>query len=159
MVFNASIVSIIFIVLAVWLAFLTVLVLGIKRHYDSLLAKTHKDTLSDMLHSLLESQKETVRLEEEIKKKIGQIEKLQEYDLQKIGILRFNPFSDTGGSQSFSLAILDNKDNGIVMTSLYARTGNRWYIKQAAGGKGVGIDLSQEEKTAIKNAKRLNVSG
>ncbi len=156
MVFNTSMFSIVNIVLIVWLVFLSVLVLKMKRQYDRLLATTHKDTLSDMMSSLLDNQKETAHLEEDIKKKIGHIEKLQEYELQKIGILRFNPFSDTGGSQSFSLAILDAQDNGIVMTSLYARTGNRWYIKQVAGGKGVEIDLSQEEKTAIKNARKLH---
>jgi len=73
--------------------------------------------------------------------------------LQRIGIVRFNPFSDTGGSQSFTMAILDREDNGVVMTSLYARTGNRWYIKYIKAGVGQDVELSKEEKAAIKNSK------
>lgn len=73
--------------------------------------------------------------------------------LQRIGIVRYNPFSDTGGAQSFSLALLDAAGTGIVITSLFARTGNRWYVKEITGGKGKGIDLSKEEEVAIRKAQ------
>jgi hypothetical protein len=49
--------------------------------------------------------------------------------------------------------MLDKNDNGIVMTSLYARTGNRWYIKYIKAGSGLDVELSKEEKSAIKNTK------
>jgi hypothetical protein len=84
---------------------------------------------------------------------ITRLEQEGQTHLQRIGIVRFNPFSDTGGSQSFTIALLDKEDNGIVMTSLYARTGNRWYIKYIKGGVGVDVELSKEEKAAIKNTK------
>ncbi len=74
--------------------------------------------------------------------------------LQKIGLVRFNPFSDTGGDQSFSLALLDGQESGIIMTSLYARTGVRWYIKTIKKGKGLEHDLSKEEAEALKRATK-----
>lgn len=84
---------------------------------------------------------------------ITKLEEEEKTHFQKIGIVRFNPFSDTGGSQSFTMALLDKEDNGVVMTSLYARTGNRWYIKSIKDGSGKDVELSREEKAAIKQAK------
>ncbi|MCL5432874.1 MAG: DUF4446 family protein, partial [Patescibacteria group bacterium] len=75
------------------------------------------------------------------------------FHIQKIGLVRFNPFKDTGGDQSFVLALLDNNDTGIVISSLYSRTGMRWYAKRIVLGKGLEHDLSDEEKGAIKEAK------
>lgn len=72
--------------------------------------------------------------------------------IQRIGVVRFNPFSDTGGAQSYTIAMLDGKGDGIIMTSLYGRTGNRWYIKQVVAGKGKNIELSKEEQSAVKQA-------
>ena len=47
---------------------------------------------------------------------------------------------------------LDGNKSGIVVTSLYARTGNRWYVKEIESGKGVKIELSHEEELAITRA-------
>src|SRR5688572_63669 len=51
-------------------------------------------------------------------------------NLQKISLKRFNPYQDTGGDQSFAVALLDGKDNGLVITSLHARTGTRVFAKE-----------------------------
>jgi hypothetical protein len=51
------------------------------------------------------------------------------------------------------MALLDGADNGVVMTSLYGRNGNRWYVKEIHSGKGKNLELSKEEETAIKQAK------
>ena len=75
--------------------------------------------------------------------------------MQKVGILRFNPFADTGGDQSFVFAILDGNDTGIVLTSLHSRSTTRWYAKNVKKGKGVDFDLSQEEEKTIKTAVSL----
>ena len=74
-------------------------------------------------------------------------------NIQKIGLLRFNPFKDTGGDQSFVLALLDNNDTGIVISALYSRLGTRWYAKKVAEGKGLEHELSDEEKKAISEAR------
>jgi len=72
--------------------------------------------------------------------------------VQKVGIVRFNPFSEVGSDQSFSVALLDKNDNGVVITSLYTREGNRVYAKPIKAGLSEYL-LSKEEKTAIEKAK------
>ena len=74
------------------------------------------------------------------------------FSIQKVGIVRFNPFSEIGGNQSFSLALLDGNNDGVVITSLYTREGNRVYSKPIKQGKSKYL-LSTEEKEAIEKAK------
>src|SRR3989338_10572754 len=56
-------------------------------------------------------------------------------NIQRAGVVRFNPFAETGGNMSFTLALLDGNDNGIVISSLHAREGTRIYGKSIANGK------------------------
>ncbi len=67
----------------------------------------------------------------------------------KINILRFNPFEDIGGDQSFILTILDENNNGAILTSLHNRDITRVYAKPIKNGQGDNITLSKEEKLAI----------
>ena len=83
------------------------------------------------------------------------IEKEQLYHIQKIGLLRFNPFKDTGGDQSFILALLDAKDTGVVITALYSRSGTRWYAKKVIEGRGAEHELSSDEKQALTLADKV----
>ena len=70
---------------------------------------------------------------------------------QKISIVRYNPFGDTGGDQSFTLAVLDAHDSGYVLTSIHGRQGTRMYIKPVDFGKSKHT-LSVEEKQSISQA-------
>ena len=72
--------------------------------------------------------------------------------IQKIGLVRFNPFKDTGGDQSFILSLVDGNDTGVIISGLYARSGTRWYAKRIVKGKSAEHDLSEEEKKALKEA-------
>lgn len=72
--------------------------------------------------------------------------------MQHVGLVRFNPFSDTGGDQSFSLALLDGHHNGIVISSLHARAETRLFVKPVRNGKANGYELSAEEQRAIHEA-------
>jgi hypothetical protein len=70
---------------------------------------------------------------------------------QKVGLVRFNPFEDTGGNQSFALALLDAEGDGLVLSSLHARTGTRIYAKTLTAGRAEGA-LSNEESEALQRA-------
>lgn len=157
MVFNDSVLSnAVIIVLIVWNLLVTIFVFRIWRHYNRLTQGFTSRNLQDILESLLS---EYSNLKKNVKSIEGELKSDHEdgkYHVQRVGILRFNPFSDTGGSQSFTIAILDGKLNGIVMTSLYARTGNRWYAKEVRSGKGKDIELSKEEIAAISKAAPIN---
>ena len=67
----------------------------------------------------------------------------------KINVLRFNPFEDIGGDQSFILTILNHNNDGVVVTSLHNRDLTRIYAKPIKNGEGNNITLSKEEKLAI----------
>jgi len=87
-----------------------------------------------------------------ILKELNDLKEKEKFHVQKIGIVRFNPFGDVGGNQSFSIAILNGKDDGIVITSLYLKDGNRLFAKPIKGGKSE-FNLSKEEVLAIKLAQ------
>ena len=72
--------------------------------------------------------------------------------VQRIGLLRFNPFKDTGGDQSFILSLCDANNTGVVISGLYSRSGTRWYTKRVVDGKAVEHELSEEEKSVLKTA-------
>jgi hypothetical protein len=73
---------------------------------------------------------------------------------QRVGLVRYNPFEETGGNQSFALALLDANGNGWVLSSLHARSGTRVYAKAIKGGRSDGA-LSDEEAAAIRQATDL----
>lgn len=70
---------------------------------------------------------------------------------QKIGIVRYNAFKDTGSDLSFSLAILDDYNNGVVLNGIYARDSSNIYAKPVENGNSKYV-LSNEEKEAINRA-------
>jgi len=71
--------------------------------------------------------------------------------IQRVGVVRFNPFPDTGGDQSFAIALLDKIGNGLVISSLHSRADTRVFAKQIANGRS-RYPLSDEEQDAIKAA-------
>jgi hypothetical protein len=105
--------------------------------------------------NLEEVLKEFNQLKKEFEKVLKEFEELKErekFNIQKVGIVRFNPFKDVGGNQSFSIALLDGKDDGVVITSLYLKEGNRVFAKPVKEGKSQ-FNLSKEEISAINLAK------
>lgn len=77
--------------------------------------------------------------------------KMMNATIKKVGIVRFNPFNNTGGDQSFAIALLDSNNSGIVLSSLYLREGTRIYAKPVGNLKST-YPLSKEEEEAIKKA-------
>ncbi|MFH1181259.1 MAG: DUF4446 family protein [bacterium] len=97
-------------------------------------------------------------LEDGLKKLSDETKRLKEknrLNIQKVGMVRFNPFKETGSDLSFSAALLDDNDSGVVITSLYTRQDNRIYGKPIKNGESE-YQLSDEEKLAIEKAKNNN---
>lgn len=69
----------------------------------------------------------------------------------RVGLVRYNPFEETGGNQSFALALLDAGGDGWVLSSLHARSGTRVYAKAIVAGRS-DTALSEEEASAIRQA-------
>ena len=72
--------------------------------------------------------------------------------LARVGLVRFNPFEDTGGNQSFALAVMDANNDGWIVSSLHTRTATRVYAKGITGGKPEA-QLSTEETEALRQAQ------
>jgi hypothetical protein len=146
----------IFVLLFIWLIILTVLFIRFSAYYTKLIRHGKKESLTTLLD-------EVVTLEEKNKKALDVLAeeylKLKEDGLshvQKVGLVRFNPFKDTGGDQSFILALVDANNTGIVISSLHTRTGTRWYAKNIIQGKGSEYDLSDDEQKALAGAQFLS---
>jgi len=81
----------------------------------------------------------------------GTIEEVGRRAVQRVGLVRYNPFEDTGSNQSFALALLDEDGNGVILSSLHSRQQTRLYVKEIAGGKTEAA-LSAEESEALRRA-------
>ncbi|MBP9728271.1 MAG: DUF4446 family protein [Candidatus Moranbacteria bacterium] len=104
---------------------------------------------------LLEQLKEVRALDQEIQELFGISNQLRELclkSLHKTNVVRFNPFKEVGGNQSFSVVLLDGKNSGVVISSLHTREGTRVYAKPVALGEANGFPLTEEEKLAITQA-------
>ncbi len=75
--------------------------------------------------------------------------------VQKIGVVRYSAFRDSGSDLSFAVALLDEKDNGVVFNGIYSREMSNIYAKPVEAGNSK-YTLSEEEVEAIKKAKDSN---
>ena len=70
-----------------------------------------------------------------------------------VKIMRFNPFTDVGGTQSFAVAIVNEEGDGVVFSSLYSRERMSVFAKPVTGGKS-DVELTKEEATVITEAQK-----
>lgn len=75
--------------------------------------------------------------------------------IQKVGIVRYNAFKDTGSDLSFALALLDENNDGVVLNGIYSREMSNIYAKPVEKGKS-NYTLSEEESQAIEKAVSVN---
>lgn len=75
--------------------------------------------------------------------------------IQKVGIVRYNPFDNMGGDLSYALALLDENNNGIIINTIFSRDGSHTYCKPVENGKSA-YSLSYEDETALKKAMGLD---
>ena len=109
---------------------------------------------SDLEGVLFEAIKRQKKSEKDVKQlfQLSKIlEKMASQSIQKVAVVRFNPFKETGGDQSFVIALLDSYNNGLVISSLFTRQGTRIYSKPIEDGKSK-YPLSKEEIEALKKA-------
>jgi len=93
-----------------------------------------------------------LRIQKVIESRMREIERQLSDSITGVGLVRFNAFQDTGSDLSFSLALLDRKQNGVVLTSIFGREDSRCYGKPIRGGLS-SIQLSEEEMQALSAAR------
>lgn len=127
--------------------------LKLRRRIDSALGGADTKSIEQSLNQYFKRIQELELKADTAITELSRVGKQTDLASQKISIVRFNPFGDTGGDQSFSLAVLDTHNSGYVLTSIHGRENTRTYIKPI----DVGVSkytLSKEEKQAIDQASK-----
>lgn len=155
MLLDSRLSTVILSLLLVWLGVLSALFYRLFTHYQRLTKGVTKRDLRSVLEKMLKDFEEDKTRIDQLIEETGKIKKEVLHDIQKIGLVRFNPFAETGGDQSFCLSVLDGEDSGLVLSSLHSRDTTRVYAKPVKKGKAIGYQLSDEEKRAIKEAKKV----
>lgn len=138
--------------LLVWNIFLHLNISRIRKNQQKLFSGKNG---ADLEKTILEHAKNMKELDKDVQDLYGisnQIHGLASKSIHKVGVVRFNPFKDLGGDQSFSVALLDGENSGVVISSLHTREGNRVYSKPVERGKAMKYPLTDEEQEAIKRA-------
>ncbi len=143
------------VVLAGILLSLLISVRKLKDRYTSLIdgvgAKNVEDALLAYLEASRKMESRTIALETGLK----DMEKEVSTHFQNFGIVRYNAFEGVGGEQSFSLALLDDSANGLVLTGIFGHSETRVYAKPIEAGSSKYL-ISPEEARAIDAARKKN---
>ena len=108
-----------------------------------------KDSLPEILNTILDRLNANGHELDKVKNALTNVREKGHLHIQKVGFVRYNPFSDIGGDQSFVFALLDGTGSGVVLRSLHNRNSTRWFAKNVKEGKGVDYDLTKEESEAV----------
>ena len=138
-----------------WLLGLTIVFVLILRFFNRLVKKSKKGDLKKVLEKVLSVETGNTKAINMLGKEIDNLKEDGMFHVQKVGLIRFNPFQETGGDHSFSIALLDGKDTGVVLTGLHTRERTRVYAKSIKRGKSEH-ELSNEEKKAFTKAKKAS---
>jgi hypothetical protein len=109
-------------------------------------ARSSGDLINDLLQRVVRAES---RLDA-LAPRLAAVEVMGQAGLQKVGFLRFNPFQDTGGDNSFIIVLLDADDTGFILSSLYMRETTRLYAKAVERGQ-VRQQLSAEEQHLLED--------
>lgn len=144
------------ILLIIWLSTLSYFFWKEKKFLDQLFPKTKEDLKDESalifrsrLEELIRAVEESGRKSQILSKNLIGVRKEGLSHVQNLAMIRYNPYNDTGGDQSFSAVLLDGKENGLLLTSLHSRAGTRIYIKNILEGKS-DIELSKEERQVLE---------
>ena len=139
------------VVFGLWISVITFFLFKLYSHFRRLSHEVKKGNLIEVLDKVISNEannaRDLSRLEKELK---GLTDNVQ-FNIQKVGFVRFNPFSEMGGDHSFSLALLNGFGSGVILTGLHTRERTRVYMKNIEKGKSK-YELSKEEKKALTKA-------
>lgn len=139
-----------------WLIVLTYLIWKERGYLKELFPKEASGDIRQKLDEVQRVLDESQRREQILNRNLRLVSKEGLSHLQKIAVLRYNPYQDTGGDQSFSIALLNGVGSGFLLTSLHTRGATRVYTKNIVEGK-CELKLSKEEEEVIEKALSENV--
>src|SRR3989344_6686023 len=113
----------VFSIIILWLIIISYLLWKTLSHYNKLGQGLKEKNFKSIMETLLKDVSLAKKDIDNLKLYCDKIQKDGHLHIQKIGLVRFNPFKDTGGDQSFILSLVDGNDTGVIISGLYARSG------------------------------------
>ncbi len=132
----------------IWNIILTVQMGRLQNKYKRFMRSTTGKNLEGMLEEYIKDVESAIGKVEVIENNISSLKDQAERCIQKCSVARYNAFSDTGSDLSYSIALLDNYNNGVVLTGIYGRNETINYVKPISMGTS-SYPLSVEEQMVL----------
>lgn len=130
---------------------------NLRAKYNKFMNGLSDASIEDVLEDCIYKINRSVEKNKELEYQLNEVKRNMYYCIQKVGVVRYNAFDNVGSDLSFSIALLNDNDDGLVLSSLYARESSSTYAKPITGGKSK-YAMSAEELKAIDIAVKTHVS-
>lgn len=127
----------------------------LKKKYASFMLGKDAKSLEETLITRLNQVDKLLSANETNEQNIRKLFDSMKFTFQKVGLVKYDAFNEMGGKLSFSLALLNNSNNGFIMNAVHSREGCYTYIKEIIDGNSI-IALADEEKEALDMAINEN---
>ena len=124
----------------------------LRKKYEAFMMGKDAKSLEETLVTRLSQVDKLISANEANEKNIRKMFDNLKFTFQKVGLVKYDAFNEMGGKLSFSLAMLNESDNGFVLNAVHSREGCYTYIKEIIDGNSI-ITLAEEEQEALKMAK------
>lgn len=145
--------SLLVVILTAFVVVQTRRVKALETRWQSLLREASGSNIERQLQDHFDERRALIAEHDETRQRVELLEQKMEGSKRHLGLIRYDAFDDVGGSQSFALAVYDDRGDGAVVTSLVGRADCRVYAKPLTRGRS-DRTLSQEEQRAIDEARR-----
>ena len=147
--------AILLVVLLIVLIVDTVQIISLKKRYKIFMSGKNARNLEKTLIERLDQVDGLLAANAANEKDIKRLFSNMKFTFQKVGLVKYDAFNEMGGKLSFSLALLNETDDGFVLNAVHSREGCYTYIKEIVGGNSI-IVLAEEEQEALNMAKEAN---
>ena len=124
----------------------------LRKKYEAFMMGKAAKSLEETLVTRLSQVDKLISANEANEKNIRKMFDNMKFTFQKVGLVKYDAFNEMGGKLSFSLAMLNESDNGFVLNAVHSREGSYPYLKEIIDGNSI-ITLAEEEQEALKMAK------
>lgn len=122
-----------------------------KKRYKKMMTGVDGANLERMMIGCIDNTKAVADENEKIKAEIESIKALLQQAITRVAVVRFRAFEDMGSDLSYAVAMLDSDNNGVVLSSIFAREDSRSYVKPITAGTS-SYSLTDEEEEALSQA-------
>ncbi len=123
----------------------------LRKRYEAFMQGKNAESLEETLSTRIQQIDQLLASEIKNREDIENISAILQNTFQKVGMVKYDAFHEMGGKLSFSLALLDQKNDGFIINAMHSREGCYTYIKEILNGNSI-IVLAEEEKEALNVA-------